>query len=330
MKIKNFDLNKKILIVAEIGNNHEGSLTLAKMMIKLAKKSGANAVKFQTFNTSEYVSEIIDPQRFEMLNKFEFKFNQFKYLKEYANKLGLIFISTPFDINSARNLSSIVDAFKVSSSDLNFYKLINVICEYKKPIILSTGLAGLSEIKKTLNYIRKYRPLDKVVLLHCVSKYPTPHNEANLNNILSLKKLVNIFGYSDHTIGIDAPLCSIPLGVRIIEKHFTIDNNYSNFRDHKIALNPDDFSIMVNKIRNYEELLNNKNFKPSNVKKPYLYKRSIALNKNLPKNSVISNNDITWVRPGIGHIPGNEKKFLGKKINKYLKKGTILKLKYLL
>lgn len=330
MKIKNFDLNKKILIIAEIGNNHEGNLTLAKKMIKLAKKSGADAVKFQTFNTSDYVSEIIDPSRFEMLSRFEFKFDQFKSLKEYANKLGLIFISTPFDINSARNLSSIVDAFKISSSDLNFFKLIDVVCEYNKTIILSTGLAGLLEIKKTLNYIQKYRSLDKVALLHCVSKYPTPNNEANLNNILSLKKLVNTIGYSDHTIGIDAPLCSIPLGARIIEKHFTIDNNFSNFRDHKIALNPHDFSEMVNKIRIYEDLLNNKNFKPSNVKKSYLLKRSIALNKNLPKNSVLTVKDITWVRPGIGHAPGNERKFLGKKINKNIKKGTILKLQYLL
>lgn len=326
MRICSHNLNKKILIIAEIGNNHEGSLSLAKKLVYLAAKSGADAVKFQTYKPDFYVSKVIDPERFKMLSKFYLSNDKFKILKDYSNQLGLIFISTPFDLNSAKFLNKIVKVFKISSSDINFFPLLEFVSKTKKPILLSTGIADISNIKKSLNFIKRFRSLDKVILMHCVSSYPTLPKQANLNNINKLNKLVNYIGYSDHTIGIDASLCSVSMGVKVIERHFTIDNNYSKFRDHKISSNPSEFRELVNKVRLYETLLGEKNFKISKNINLKSISRSIAINCDLKAGSLIKKQHITWVRPGYGFSPGHENKFIGKKTKLSLKKGSLLKI----
>tara|TARA_X000000950_G_scaffold175784_1_gene213641 strand:+ start:7104 stop:8102 length:999 start_codon:yes stop_codon:yes gene_type:complete len=326
MKIGKHDLNKKIMIVAEIGNNHEGSLRLAKKMIKLAASSGADAVKFQTFVTEDYVSRPFDINRFNMLKKFQLSFKEFIILKNYAEKFGLIFLSTPFDIKSAIFLNKIIKAYKVASSDISFYPLLEVISKTNKPIILSAGIADINDIKKTLNFIKKYRSLKNVILLHCVSNYPTSHKDSNINNIQHLRNIVNHVGYSDHTEGIEAALCASAIGARVIEKHFTINKNFSDFKDHKISSDPEEFSNLVKNVRKFETIMGKNSFKTSIMKKKSMkIKRSIAVNKDLPAGTILKFNHLTWVRPGIGFPPGSEKKILGKKIKKKIIKGTILK-----
>ena len=330
MKIGKHDIKKKILVVAEIGNNHEGNISVAKRLIRLAAKVGADAVKFQTFITEDYVSKSYDPDRFRMLEKFRLSFDQFLILKNYTRNLGLIFISTPFDLNSAIFLNSIVQSFKVSSSDLNFYPLLNVISKTNKPIIPSTGISDMNDITKSLNYIKKFRNLSNIVIMHCVSSYPTMPKDVNLNNISSLKKIIKFVGYSDHTIGIDAALCAVALGARVIEKHFTLDNSYSSFKDHQISSNPEEFSKLLKKIRLYESMFGKKEFKNSIMKpKSGNIKRSISINTDLSKGSIIKKKYITWVRPAKGILPGNEKKIIGKKTKINISRGTLLKMKFL-
>lgn len=325
MKIKSHNLNKKILLVAEIGNNHEGNFNLAKKLIKVAANSGADAVKFQSFITESNVSKDFNPQRYKMLKKFQLSALQFKKLKKYANELKLIFISTPLDIESANYLKNIVDAYKIASGDINFYPMIEIVSKTKKPLIVSTGVSNLNEIKKTLNFIKRYRSLDNVIVLHCVSNYPTIDEECNLNNIFHLKKIIKNVGYSDHTIGIESALCSISMGVKCIEKHFTINNNYSNFRDHKISSDPTQFKELSNKVRLYEKFLGARKFKTLPDKQSKLIKRSIILKKDLKKGSIIKKNDIAWIRPGTGEKPGSEKIFIGKKIKLNIASGVQLK-----
>jgi len=259
MKINNFDTSKKIFIIAEIGNNHEGNYNNAKDMISAAADTGANAVKFQTIVPELFINKE-NILRFNKLKSFQLTYSQFEKLSIFASKKNILFCSTPFDIISAKFLNNIQSFFKISSGDNEFYPLIESICKFKKPVILSTGLVNLYKIKKIVKFIKKnidYR--SKLALLHCVSTYPTPIEEANLRSINVLKENFKelTIGYSDHTLGINAAILSAACGAKIIEKHFTIDKNFSNFRDHKISADPKDMTKMVKKIRNIEKILGN-------------------------------------------------------------------------
>ena len=327
MKIGKINLDKKVMIIAEIGNNHEGNFQLAKNLIKSAAESGADAVKFQTFLTDEYISYHLDKERFKKIKKFELSYNSFKKLKDYASSKNLIFLSTPFDIKSAKFLKKIVPAFKISSGDINFFPMIEYIAKTKKPIILSSGISNIRHIQNTLKFIRNFRDINNVILLHCVSSYPTPTNQANLNKIRELMKISRYVGYSDHTLGIEASAAAVAIGARIVEKHFTLDNDFSNFRDHKISSNPSEFKKMVKLIRHNEELISNSNLK--NIQNSKLIQRSIICNKDLDAGTKITKNHLAWVRPGTGINPGNENMILGKILNTNIKKGEQFKRKFL-
>ena len=325
MKIFNHNLKNKVLIIAEIGNNHEGNFSLAKKMIKKASEAGVDAVKFQSFAIDNFVSKSIDPKRYKLLNKFKLDIVQFQELKIYANKLGLIFISTPLDLISAKKLKTIVNAYKVASGDINFFPMLDILCKSNKPVLVSTGVSSFIEIKKTINYIKQQRSLDKVVLLHCVSSYPCSIENVNLNNINFLKKLTKFVGYSDHTIGKEASLCAVAMGARVIEKHFTMDHNYSNFRDHRISANPKQLTDLVKSIRKYEKILGNKNFSFLSKHESISIKRSISYRKNLKKGTVLRKQHLYWLRPGGGLSPGKELEIIGKKLKCNVSGGTQIK-----
>ena len=184
MKIGNIDTQKKVFIIAEIGNNHEGSYKLAEKMIGLAAESGADAVKFQTIIPDRLVS-IQQDERIKQLERFQLTYKEFKKLSFVAKDKGIMFLSTPFDIDSAIFLNNIVPAFKIASSDNDFFPLIKVIAKTGKPIILSTGLMKLNEVKTTVSFIKKiWNDLlinQNLALLHCVSSYPTDINDANIS-----------------------------------------------------------------------------------------------------------------------------------------------------
>ncbi|OUX32107.1 MAG: hypothetical protein CBE24_03795 [bacterium TMED264] len=331
MQINNIDTDEKVFIIAEIGNNHEGDFNLAKEMILLAAESGADAVKFQTFKTEHYISTN-DRKRFEMLKSFELNNNQFKNLKNYANKKHIGFISTPFDIKSAKFLDQIVDAIKISSSDNNFFPLLKTICFGVRPIIISTGLSNIKEIKESLNYIfslsENSNHKNELALLHCVTAYPVETKYANLKAIKTLSDNFDVtVGYSDHTLGINAAIASVGIGARIIEKHFTVNKNHSGFRDHKISADPDEFSKMVRSIREVELMLGNgeKVIQDPEKKIKLSVRRSIVANHNIKKGTILSWNDLNWVRPGGGISSMETENIIGKKLKENLEEGQKIK-----
>jgi Sialic acid synthase len=247
MKISNLNTDDKVIIIAEIGNNHEGDFNIAVELIEAAAKSGVDCVKFQTFKTEHYVNKI-QTERSERLKSFELSYEEFKDLSEISRQLGLAFISTPFDLESAKFLISICDAIKISSSDNIFYPLLKTVSRDPIPKIVSTGLANFQEVIKLVSYFDS----DFLALLHCVSAYPVPENQINLSYIHKLSLELNCtVGYSDHSLGIDASALAVACGARKIEKHFTLDNNFSDFQDHKISSDPNEMMQLVKRIRKY-------------------------------------------------------------------------------
>jgi len=327
MKESNFNNKDRVFIVAEIGNNHEGNFEVAKELIKEASAAGADAVKFQTYIPEKYVTSS-DYKRVSMLKKFQLSNDEFLELAKFAKQSNIILFSTPFDLESASFLNTFQDIFKISSGDNNFIQLIEKVFEFGKPTIISTGITDLNYIKNIyLKWLNNYTNFP-LAFLHCVSSYPVPETDANINVI---KNMINefpnaIIGYSDHTIGIEASIAAVSLGAKIIEKHFTLDKNYSEFRDHQLSSDPKELKILVKSIRKVEIMMGNgiKRIQPCEKDIVKAVRRSIAAKKNMPINHQITLDDLTWVRPGIGTSPGDERKIIGKRLKKTINMGEII------
>lgn len=332
MKIGNVDLAKDVLVIAEIGNNHEGSYARAEEMIGLAAETGVQAVKFQTLLPEQFVSRN-ETARLQRLRKFALSFDEFARLAKVAEGLGLMFLSTPLDLQSAAALNDFCPAFKISSGDNTFLPLIEQVASYKKPILLSTGLANLTDLERARSAVMhiwdELAHAGDLVLLHCVSAYPTPPGDANLAAIRTLaSRFGGTVGYSDHTMGNDAALLSVALGARVIEKHFTLDKNFSDFRDHQLSANPQEMADLVRQIRVAAELLGNgeKTAQASEESNRTAIRRSIAAGRNLSEGTALRWEHLTWVRPGDGLAPGQEAKLLGRRLRRDVPQGELLRL----
>ena len=320
-------------IVAEIGNNHEGSFARAKKLIQKAASSGVNAVKFQTFKTNDFIK---NEDKKKILKKFEMSFDNFERLKKISHSYKLNFISTPLDFNSAKFLGKVADAIKISSGDNNFLDIIDLCLGYNKKIIVSLGLLDHNEtnkrIKEIINLSKNKLALKKISFLHCVSSYPVEYKNANLKRILELKrqwpKLK--FGYSDHTLGIEACLAARVLGAEIIEKHFTLDKNFSNFRDHSLSADPQDMKTLVSSIKNIEKMTSSYSkflSKDEKINKKIMRRQPFAKN-DIKKGEKINISKIKFLRPKVTLNPVELNLFIGKKINRNISKGELIKLKY--
>ena len=325
--------NKKIFIVAEAGNNHEGSFLVAKKLIDAASKAGADAIKFQTYDVKKFISKT-NKKRYEMLKKFSLTLNEFKKLSIYCKKKKIIFFSSVFDLDSVNYLDKIQSYFKISSGDNNFYDLIKKTAKLNKELIISTGGADLKQIDKIYNIVRNIRKNKKLKLsfLHCVSSYPTELNQINLLSIIALK---NKFpeakiGFSDHTSEINTSVFAVLIGANIIEKHFTLDNNFSSFRDHKIALNPQNFKKMVERINQAIIVMGKEEKIVQKIEKKNLIgMRRSAYAKNLIiKGTKLNKNNVIFLRPGNGITNENIRMYYGKKANKNINSGKILNKKH--
>lgn len=336
MSFKNHLNQKRTFIIAEIGVNHNGDINLAKKMIKSASECGVDAVKFQTYVSEELVlknAEKADYQKkndsnesqFEMLKKLELTYDDFSQLKKYAQECGVLFLSSPFDRKSVDLLEKLeVSAYKLGSGELNNLELIEYVQSKNKPIILSTGMATLKEIKETYDFIKDKSNL---FLLHCITGYPTSFEETNLNFIKTLQKEFEVpIGFSDHSPGIELSIAAVALGACIIEKHFTIDKNLPG-PDHKASLNSTEFKAMVDAIRHVEVAMGDGTRKLSenelNIKK--VARKSIVLSKNISKGMVIKKDMLTIKRPGTGIPPNHINEVVGKRVLKDLKSQTMLK-----
>ena len=307
----------KPFIIAEAGVNHEGSMQIAKRLIEEACEGGADAIKFQTYkantiaskNSPAYWDTTKEPisSQYELFCKHDkFWKKEMEELKSYCDKVGIEFLSTPFDIESAKFLNDLMDVFKISSSDMTNKPFIEFICNFKKPIILSTGASFLYEIQESIGWIE--RAGNTLALLHCVLNYPTPDENANLGMILGLKRAFpdKIIGYSDHTLPKDMQVCkdAILLGATIIEKHFTHDKTLTG-NDHYHAMDKNDLTKFKKDIEETFKILGK--FEVSALDNEKLARdnarRSLVASKDIKKGDIIKRDDLTFKRPASGISP---------------------------
>ena len=307
----------KPFIIAEAGVNHEGSMQIAKRLIEEACEGGADAIKFQTYkantiaskNSPAYWDTTKEPiaSQYELFCKHDkFWKKEMEVLKSHCDKVGIEFLSTPFDIESAKFLNDLMDVFKISSSDITNKPFIEFICNFKKPIILSTGASFLYEIQESVSWIE--RAGNTLALLHCVLNYPTPDENANLGMILGLKRAFpdKIIGYSDHTLPKDMQVCknAILLGATIIEKHFTHDKTLTG-NDHYHAMDKNDLTKFKKDIEETFKILGK--FEVSALDDEKLARdnarRSLVASKDIKKGDIIKRDDLTFKRPAMGISP---------------------------
>ena len=330
---------KQVFIIAEAGVNHNGDINLAYKMIDAAKEAGVDCIKFQTFKTEKIIIEdakkaeyqeensIKNETQYEMVKKLELSYNEFKSLKEYCDRVGIIFLSTPDENESLDFLSDELnlDTIKIGSGEVTNYLFLEDVAKKNKKIILSTGMATLGEVEKAIEIIRKYNN-QKLILLHCTTNYPCPMEEVNLRAMLTLKNAFNIeVGYSDHTLGIEVPIAAVALGAKVIEKHFTLDKNLEG-PDHIASLEPNELKEMVLKIRNIEIALGDGIKKPnkSEEKIKKVVRRKIVTNNILKKGNIIKKENLILKRANEGIEAEFIDMVIGKKIKKDIDKNKIL------
>lgn len=325
MKIGTFDTDCHVLVVAEVGNNHEGDFALAAAMVRRAAECGVGAVKFQTVR-AEHLVRRSETARFERLKRFELSNRQFADLSKIAHEAGLLFLSTPLSLPAVASLEPLVDAYKIASGDNNFFPLIEQVARTAKPMIISTGVSDVSQIDATVRFVRGQWEATgirgELGLLHCVSSYPTPAEQANLRAIAFLAERFGCtVGYSDHTLGIEAAVLSVAAGARIIEKHFTLDKQQSDFRDHQLSADPREMTELVKRIAQAEALLGvaDKQIQPCEAASQAAIRRSIVAARDLPAGAAIAAADLKWIRPGDGLRPGQEGQLIGRKLKRDLR-----------
>jgi len=327
-------------VIAEAGVNHNGELDLAFKLIHAAVAAGADAVKFQTFIAAElltgeaakaeYQKTTTGEQesQLEMIKRLELSFGDFRKLKIYCDDLGITFLSTPFDFKSVDFLEGLgVVAFKIASGDLTDDPLLRHVAAQKRPVILSTGMSDMDEVRAALKVINDAGN-DDVILLQCVTNYPAAAEDINLRAMLSMQSEFDVnVGYSDHTLGIEVALAAVALGACVIEKHFTLDKNFAG-PDHRASLEPDEFKVLVDGIRKVEASLGNGEKVPaaSEASNAAVARRSIVAARDISAGTLITAAEIAFKRPGTGLPPRMMDQVLGKTARVDVRAGTLLEL----
>lgn len=307
---------KNVVIIAEAGVNHNGSLEMAKQLVDVAKECGVDIVKFQTAKVDSLVSKFAqmadyqkkntgkEESQKEMLEKLLLPFEDFVELSEYCKEKKIEFLSTPFDIESIAFLNDLVSFWKVPSGEITNYPYLVEIAKTKKPVVLSTGMSELSEVDEAISVLKEFGTTD-ITLLHCNTQYPTPYEDVNLCAMSTLKECYHVaVGYSDHTQGLEVPIAAVAMGASVIEKHFTLDKNLPG-PDHKASLEPEELKAMVQSIRNIEQAIGNGIKAPSKseVGNKAVARKSIVAARPIKRGEVFSNENMTTKRPGIGISP---------------------------
>lgn len=320
---KYIEENSPCFIIAEIGINHNGDISIAKKLIDKATEIGVDAVKFQSFIPEDFYSSTVCPEGIELLNKYKLTFEQQKELFEYTKKQGLIFLSTPFEFKSADMLNELeVNAFKIGSGEINYYEFLEYVAAFKKPMIISTGSCDFSDIEKARCAIYSAGNTE-IAILHCVSAYPAPVEALNLRAITTLKHAFpySVIGYSDHSEGIEAAITAVVLGAKIIEKHFTLDKKMEG-PDHIASSDPEEFKSLVKAIRKTEKMMGNgvKEKQPEETR----FTRSLMVTRDIKQGELFNTEDIIAARPPGGLDPEYKCIFIGHKAALNIKKDTLL------
>lgn len=307
----------RTLIIAEAGVNHNGDIELAKKMIDAAKQSGVDLIKFQTGKVELLVSKFAkkakyqmeatgsEESQFEMIRKLLLTFDEFRELNRYCKESELVFLSTPFDLESIDFLNDLDMPFwKIPSGEITNLPYLIKIAETKKPVILSTGMCTIEDIEQALEVLHKYHCED-ITLLHCTTEYPAPFQDVNLNAMETLKRKFGVkVGYSDHTKGIEIAIAAVAMGATVIEKHFTLDCNMEG-PDHKASLEPDELKRMVCAIRNVEQAMGTGEKMPasSELGNMAVARKSILAKTRIKKGELFTEDNLIVKRPGTGITP---------------------------
>ena len=330
----------RVLIIAEAGVNHNGSIEIAKQMVDKAVDAGVDIIKFQTFKSEKLVSKAARQAEYqqrnigkqgegqlEMLKKLELSQQDHEELIAYCNKKGIRFFSTAFDMESIDYLHSLnMGLWKIPSGEITNYPYLRKIASYGEPIILSTGMCELSDIKAAVNVINEFwptansqqltakcqrltansqQPTADITILHCNTEYPTPYQDVNLKAMLEIAETFKVkFGYSDHTQGIEVPIAAVALGASVIEKHFTLDKTMEG-PDHKASLEPEELKAMVQAIRHIEQALGtgHKTISESERKNIEIARKSIVAACPIKAGELLTEDNLTVKRPGSGISP---------------------------
>ncbi len=328
-----------VYIIAEAGVNHNGSFKLACKLVDAAKSAGVDCIKFQTFKSNNLVSHNAqkadyqkattgDGSQVDMLKKLELTYDEFISLKDYCDKVGITFLSTPFDFDSIVFLNSIDMPFwKIPSGEVTNYPYLVALAKTGKPVVMSTGMCEMSEIKAAINVLRENGAKD-IKLLHCNTEYPTPFEDVNLRAMQTMHDTFGLeVGYSDHTKGIEVPIAAVALGATVIEKHFTLDRNMEG-PDHKASLEPNELMAMVTSIRHIEKSLGTGDKMPSSSEKKNISvaRKSIVAKKAIKTGDKFTEDNITVKRPGCGVSPMRWQEVIGTKANRDFEEDELIEL----
>lgn len=309
------------IIIAEAGVNHNGSLELAKRLVKKASEAGADYVKFQTFKADKGISRRAkkavyqientgkdEESQLEMVKKLELSYENHQILIDYCNELGIKFFSTAFDFDSIDYLHSLrLGIWKIPSGEVTNYPFLKRVAAFNEKTILSTGMCEMSDVHAAVEALCKNGlSKENLILLHCNTEYPTPFEDVNLKAMDALRKEFGVeVGYSDHTKGIEVPIAAVALGATVIEKHFTLDRNMEG-PDHKASLEPDELKAMVSAIRNIEKAVGGdgtKHVSESERKNIAIARKSIVAACDIKKGGLLTEENLTVKRPGTGISP---------------------------
>ncbi len=323
---------EKVIIIAEAGVNHNGDIQIAKKLIDVAVDAGVDYVKFQTFKADTLVSPDAkkasyqnknindgDDSQYNMLKKLELSHENHLELMNYCSQKNIQFFSTAFDVEGVNYLNDLgLTFFKIPSGEITNYPYIKAVALCGKPVIMSTGMCTEKEIKNALEVLLSFGlKKDQISILHCNTEYPTPMKDVNLKAMLSIQKTFDVqIGYSDHTLGIEVPIAAVALGAKIIEKHFTLDRNLPG-PDHVASLEPNELKEMVKAIRNIEQAISGNGEKlpsESELKNISIARKSIHVTKDLSIGHILTEDDITSLRPGDGISPMEWENIIGKQL----------------
>ena len=338
IKNKVVSSKSRTFVIAEAGVNHGGNMEIAKKLIDLAVEAKTDAVKFQTFKTENLILSDIQKapyqkdttdageSQYDMLKRLEVTREQNLELKQYCIDKGIIFLTTPFDEESLEELDELdLPAYKVASTDTTNLPFLKKIAKKGKPIFLSTGMSYLLEVRLALETIYEYNK--DVVLLQCTANYPIQDNEANLAVINTYRDNFDILlGYSDHSVGVGAAPFAIPMGAKVVEKHFTV-NKVDEGPDHAASLSPDELVDFIKTVRRVDSYMGNKIKEPSlsekNTRKSL--QKCMVANQSVKKGELFSNNNLVAKRTGgVGISPIDYMKVIGKKADKDYKKNEVI------
>ena len=332
----------KVIIIAEAGPNHNGSIKLAYRLVDLAKKCNADFVKFQTSIPELHISKFAKKANYQkkttkknesqlaMANKIKLSYKEFKKLKKYSIKKKINFLSTAFDLNSIDFLKNLnLKYFKIPSGEITNLPYLKKIARFNKKVILSTGMSDIKEINEAIKILISNGTKRKnITVMQCNTEYPTPLKDANLKAMLTIKNKFNVsVGYSDHTSGIEACLAATALGATIIEKHLTLNKNLYG-PDHKASIEGKDFKKMVDGIRNITVALGNGIKRPTNSEKKNIKiaRNSIVARVDIKKGQKFSYKNLAVKRPGSGISPMKIKQVVGKLAKRNFFEDELIKL----